>query len=182
MYIGVIVRTCMGVFLFMWSNLHSFVISGTRFLNVTSRVPSAQIFIYNNTLRGSLTWSFMRMWRRSVENNGAHTLEWESCVYIIICNKLCRGCRGLILVSSMVTGRVLILSKSILLSHESWFVLEYPLLNWAALITALGEFLTSAHQQQGGLHNAVCLSVSLTWVLQDWWPFSLRAAILERAV
>lgn len=66
-----------------------------RFLEVTSRVSSTQIFIYNNTLIVSLTWSFMRMTRRSIENDCARTLEWDSHVCVIVYNQLCRGCRGL---------------------------------------------------------------------------------------
>lgn len=56
--------------------------------------------------------------------------------------------------------RVLILSNSVLLSHESWFVLQCPYLIGASLITDLGEFLTIAHQHQGWLHNAMALHVS----------------------
>ena len=75
--------------------IYSFVLSHTRFLEVTSRVSSTQIFIYNNTLVVSLTWSFMRMIRRSIKNDCACTLEWDSHVCIIVYNQLCRGCRGL---------------------------------------------------------------------------------------
>lgn len=53
--LSVIGSTCMGVFLCMWGNLHSFVLSGTRFLIVTSRVSSNQIFISNKKFRSSLT-------------------------------------------------------------------------------------------------------------------------------
>lgn len=60
----------------------------------------------------------------------------------------------------MARRRALILSKLILLAHESRFVLEYLYLIWATLITDLGRFLIFAHQHQEWLPNVMGLHVS----------------------
>lgn len=80
----------------------------------------------------------------------------------------------------MARRRALILSKLILLAHESRFVLECLYLIWATLITDLGRFLIFAHQHQGWLPNVMGLHVS-DLNTSDWWLFSLKATIVERA-